>query len=408
VRLRRIAALAALLAAGTGLSACERADEKASDTGSTTLTVYASLPLQGPAGPDATATSNGVRLALRDAGGKVGGFTVKLSVLDDSTPKTGRWDPKQTAENARSATRDRSAIAYVGDGPSGATAISLPILNAAGIAQVSPSSGYQGLTRAVSADKGEPEKYYPTGKRSFVRPVPNDLVQSRALMAALQDEGCRRLQLLEDRDVDGRGLATALDLAATTAGLEVVSRDVLRPGDDPRDEAADVLERRADCAVYTGSMAAWVPPFFDALHAANPALPLFGGDGVATAAFASALRPGTQARTRLTAPPGVLEPRAAVRAVVTRYREAFGTAPRSGALYGYESMQLVLDAIRRAGAEGNDRAAVMEALLSGGERRGPLGTSRIGPDGDTSSTAYAELAVRGGRLVHVRTRPFPG
>lgn len=405
MRPRLAATLAAVLALGA--SACERADEQSADTGSTTLSVYVSLPLQGPAGPESVAVANGARLALREAGGTVGDLVVKLVVLDDSTPVVGRWDPSRTAKNASTVVRDRTAIAYLGDGPSGATAISLPILNAAGVLQVSPTSSYQGLTGTQDAEQGEPEKYYPSGIRTFARPVPGDEVQARALLRSLRDEECRRLQLLDDDDVGGRGLTTAVSRAASTAGFEVVGRDGLRADVDVVDEAASIAGRGADCVLFAGALADWVPKLFDALHAADPQLELFGGDGLASDAFAATLGAGAQARTHLTAPVGVLEPLPGVRAFLRRYRETFGVEARSGALYGYEAMRLVLTAIKRAGPLGNDRAAVTRALFALGERESPLGPYRIDRDGNSSSTSYSRLDLRDGRLVRRGTASFP-
>jgi len=405
LRPRLAATLATVVA--LGLTACGRADEETGDTGSTTLTVYASLPLQGPAGPESVAVANGVRLALREAGGIVGDLVVKLVVLDGSTPTAGRWDPDQTADNARAAVRDRTAIAYLGDGPSGATAISLPILNAAGVLQVSPTSGYQGLTGTQDAEEGEPERYYPSGRRTFARPVPGDDVQARALLASLDDERCRRLQVLDDRDVAGRGLATAVGRVAATAGIEIVGREGLRADVDVAEEAAAITQNGADCVLFAGALSDWVGALFDALHAADPQLELFGGDGLASDAFAAALRAGTQARTHLTAPAGVLEPLPGVRAFLRRHRAALGVEARTGALYGYEAMRLVLAAIERAGPLGNDRTAVTRALFALGERRSPLGPYRIDRDGNTTSTAYSRLALRDGRLVRRGTASFP-
>ena len=72
---------------------------------------------------------------------------------------------------------------YLGEFNSGGSAISLPITNEAGILQVSPSNTYVGLTRAEGADKGEPDKYYPSGKRTFGRVVPADHIQAAAQVA---------------------------------------------------------------------------------------------------------------------------------------------------------------------------------------------------------------------------------
>lgn len=407
MRPQLVALLVAVLAAG--LTACTRADERASDTGATTLTVYASLPLQGAAGPDSEAVANGARLALREAGGRVGELVVKLAVLDSSLTSTGRWDPAEAAENARTVIRDRTAIAYLGDGPSGATAIALPLLNAAGVPQVSPTSGYQGLTSSEDAGVGEPESFYPSGVRSFARPVPAAAVQARALMAAVRDKDCRRLQLLEDGDLEGRGLATAVERLAREASIAVVGRERVGPRTEPRRLAAVVAERDADCVVVAAALAPSSARLFDALHRAVPRAELLGSDGLASEDFATALEADTQARTQLTAPPGVLEPSAGVRDVVRDYRAAFGVPARSGALYGHEAMKLLLAAIERAEPLGADRAAVTRALFSLGPRQGPFGVYRIGPAGDTTSVDYSLLGVRGGRLVLRRTAPFgPG
>lgn len=408
MRSRLLAGVAVALA--VSLTACERADERSGDTGATTLTVYASLPFQGPSGPDSEQAANGARLALREAGGKAGELVIKLVVLDSSTTRSERWDPAQTADNARVAVRDRTAIAYLGDGPSGATAISLPILNAAGIVQVSPTSSYQGLTGSRDAGKGEPERFYPSGRRSFARPIPGDDVQGRAMTDLMLDQGCRRVQLLADRDVGGQGLAAATTRSATAAGMEIAAREDLRADVDVQKLARSVASNGVDCALFAGALAEWVPGLFDALQAADPRLQLFGGgDGLASDAFAAAMAPATQAQVHLTAPAGVSEPLPGVRAFVRRYERAFDGPARNAALHGYDAMRLVLAAVERAGAQGGDRTAVTEALFALGERRSPLGPYAIGRDGASTRTEYAQLAVRDGRVVRRRTASFgPG
>jgi len=366
-----------------------------------------SLPFQGPAGTRSEAVANGARLALREAGGKAGELVVKLVVLDDSTPSAGRWTGDQTAENARTVVRDRTAIAYVGDGPSGATAISLPILNAAGILQVSPTSGYEGLTSGRGAEAGEPERYYPSGVRTFARPVPGDGVQARALLASLDGERCRRLQVLVDRDVSARGLATAVERLARGSGIEVGGREELPEDAAAAEAAAAIVERGADCVLFAGAAAPGVPALFDALHAAAPQLELFGSDDLASESFVGRLGASTQARTHLTAPAGVLEPLPGVREFARSYRAAFGVPARTGAIYGYEAMRLVLAAIARAGPLGADRAAVIDALFALGERQSPLGPYRIDSDGSSTSTSYSRLGVRRGRLVRRQTASYP-
>ena len=104
------------------------------------------LPLQGASRPQTTALVNGIKLALEQAGGKAGDFTVKYESLDDSTAQAGSWTPEATQANASKAAQDDSTAVYIGEFNSGASAISIPILNEAGVPQISPANTAVGLT----------------------------------------------------------------------------------------------------------------------------------------------------------------------------------------------------------------------------------------------------------------------
>ena len=62
-----------------------------------TVDIYSSLPLQGASTAQTDPLVNGIKLALSQAGGKAGQFTVKYQSLDDSTAAAGKWDPSQCA-----------------------------------------------------------------------------------------------------------------------------------------------------------------------------------------------------------------------------------------------------------------------------------------------------------------------
>ncbi len=63
---------------------------------------------------------------------RLGRYVVRLRVLDDATVARGEWDPGQTSLAARTAAADPTAIGYVGDLDSGASAVSIPLLSRAG------------------------------------------------------------------------------------------------------------------------------------------------------------------------------------------------------------------------------------------------------------------------------------
>src|ERR1700755_635818 len=214
LRVRSVAATGCLLTAlALCVAACGGDDNSGSSGGGgggggrTTLTIYSSLPLQGDSRPQSESVVNGEKMALEEAGGKVGKFTIKYVSLDDATAAAGKWDPGQTSADGRKAAQDPSTIVYLGEFNSGASAISLPITNEAGILQISPSNPYVGLTRSEGADKGEPDKYYPSGKRTFGRVVPADHIQAAAQVTYQKDNGCTKLYILNDKEVYGKGLA---------------------------------------------------------------------------------------------------------------------------------------------------------------------------------------------------------
>ena len=133
--------------------------------GGNTVDIYSSLPLQGASTAQTDPMVNGIKLALSQAGNKAGNFTVNYQSLDDSTAAAGKWDPGQTAANARKVAGDPKAVYYIGEFNSGASEVSIPILNQAGVPMVSPANTYVGLTTNLPGSApGEPQKYYPTGQ----------------------------------------------------------------------------------------------------------------------------------------------------------------------------------------------------------------------------------------------------
>ena len=182
MRLNRAIAIGLLMpAAAIGVAACGDDDKGSGSSGGssagTELTIYSSLPLQGTSRGQSEAVINGEKLALDEVANKVGKYTIKYTSLDDSTAQNpGTADESKTAQNARQAVRDKSTIFYLGEFNSGGTKVSLPILNKAGIPQISPSNTAVGLTTdEAGADPGEPAKYYPAKTRTYARVVPKDV-----------------------------------------------------------------------------------------------------------------------------------------------------------------------------------------------------------------------------------------
>ena len=183
----------ALAACGGGGSSGGGSSGSSSASGGNTIDIYSSLPLQGASTAQTDPLVNGMNLALSEAGGKAGPFTVNYQSLDDSTAQAGKWDPTQTEANARKVAMDPKAVFYIGEFNSAASKVSIPILSQVGIPQLSPANTYVGLTtNEPGSAPGEPQKYYPTGKRTYVRIVPRDTIQAAAGLITMKHDGCAR------------------------------------------------------------------------------------------------------------------------------------------------------------------------------------------------------------------------
>jgi branched-chain amino acid transport system substrate-binding protein len=358
-------------------------------------TIYSSLPLHGDSRPQSLSMERAERLALAEHGGQAGGRRIRYVARDDSTAAAGKWDPGKVSLNARRAAQDASTIAYLGEFNSGGSAISIPILNEAGILTVSPSNTAVGLTRAEGGDKGEPDKYYPSGRRTYGRTVPADHLQADALVRWMTQLGVRRPYLLDDGEVYGRGMADMVAARAAAAGMAVAGRSRFGTHRPARTLAGRVATARPDAVVVLGITQNGAAGVVNAVGRRLRSVPVFGDDGVAEAAFTRHVARSVRARVHLTDPsvPDAARGAAAV-AFASRYRARYHTTPEPYAIFAYEAMAVTLDAIDRAAAQGAaTRDGVVAAFFATHDRDSVLGRYSIDPSGDTTLAAYGGYAI---------------
>jgi hypothetical protein len=188
--------------------------------------------------------------------------------------------------------------------------------------------------------------------------------------------GAGELLIVHDHDADyGVAVGTMCDEAAKKRGLTVRTRPVWNH-DEPW--AEDVAE--ADAVLYVGVAGSGAIGLWRDLHGHDTGMWLLGSEGVAEEWLAQGMDASAAERTR------------------------FFVAQRAPfALYGYEAMALVLDAIERAGDEAEDRRAVRDELLATTDRDSVLGTYSITPLGNTTLEELAGYRIRDGELVFDRS-----
>jgi branched-chain amino acid transport system substrate-binding protein len=393
-------AAVALTAAGCSSSSSSSGSAGSSSSGGNTVDIYSSLPLQGASSAQTIPLVNGMKLALSQAGNKAGNFTVNYQSLDDSTAAAGKWDPGQTAANARKVASDTKAVYYVGEFNSGASEVSIPILNEAGVPMMSPANTYVGLTTNLPGSAaGEPQKYYPTGKRNYLRIVPIDSIQAAADLMAMKNAGCTKVAVANDKEAYGQGLATLIGLEKGFYGVNVVSDTGIDPtSPNFRSYASTIQGQGADCFMFAGIVSNGAVQLTKDVNSALPKAKIFGADGVCTSSYTAASQGGvpasidpliqcTVATQDLAAYPGGKD-------FLAAYKAAYGVAnPDPYAIYGYEAMQLGLNTIKSLGAQGNSKSAVLAALFATKSTATVLGTFGFDANGDTTLKSYGLYTV---------------
>jgi branched-chain amino acid transport system substrate-binding protein len=375
-----------------------------------TIDIYSSLPLLGPLTADTVPLLNGEKLALAEAGDKAGPFTIKFTSLDDATAAAANYTVSQCASDGRTAAADPKAIAYIGEFNSGCTEASLPILNRAGVPMVSPANTYVGLTtNEPGSAPGEPQKYYPSGTRTYLRIVPRDSIQAAADALAMKQAGCTRIAEANDKTPYGAGIATQIELIKKDYGINVVSNTGVNPtAPNFRSYAATIKGEGADCFFYGGLTSTGGVQITKDVHSAIPTAKLFGPDGMCLSSWTNPKQGGvplsldplmecTVATLDLSAYPGGKE-------FLSKYQAKYGGGiPAPYAIYGYEAMKLVLDTISKLGANGDNKTDVLHALFATKNRNSVLGTYSFDKNGDTTLKAYGLYKVKNGNLVFYKT-----
>ena len=155
-------------------------------SGSPKFIIVSDLPLQGAGRAQNLLMGQAIRYTLeKQYKFKAGNYTVGYQECDDSTAQAGRYDPAVCSSNARGYASTSNVIGILGTFNSGCSKLIIPIVNrAAGgpIAMVSSANTAVGLTHyAPWNDPGEPNIYYPTKKRNYVRVAASDDFQGPAM-----------------------------------------------------------------------------------------------------------------------------------------------------------------------------------------------------------------------------------
>jgi branched-chain amino acid transport system substrate-binding protein len=379
------------------------------------IRVYASWPLTGGTQAVGEDMRDSADLALQHylddhEGEGPAGFTIEVTYLDDASPTTGAWDGTIEQENAQRCISDPLCMVYFGTYNSGAAKFSMPMTNEAGLAHISPANSYPGLTRSCpTCEEGEPDIYRPTGEVNYFRTNGTDDVQGPAGASWAYCLGFQNVYILDDTQVYGKGIADEFENHANEIGLNIAGHSSVESVDiDFRSLLTEVRASGAD-AVYGGfvldSGGPQVIQQMEALGLFDEGIKFIGPDGLTSPSLFDQIGDAVIDGDAYFTFPGPL-PSAITSEIGQRYYndfvEAFEHEPDPYGVYAYQSMQVILDSIERAGEA--DRAAILEAMRSTTDFEGMLGAFSFDENGDSTLAGFygynvADGAFSGSELI---------
>jgi branched-chain amino acid transport system substrate-binding protein len=381
------------LSLGTGLSAI--AEE--------TVKIVSSFPRTGSANAQTTSMVNGIKMALEEVNGKVGNFKVTYEDWDDASPERGQWDPAVEAANADKAIRNPEVIAYIGTYNSGAAKISMPKLNQAGLAMISPANTWPGLTKKGIGEANEPMVYRPTGKINYFRILPTDAIQGLVAAKWAAELGAKKVFVLHDRDLYGKGVAEMFKRSAPSQGLELLGYEGIDgKASNYRSLIVKIRQKNPDLVYFGGVTQSNAGQIAKDLRSAGLKTPLMVPDGCFESAFIEAAgKENLEGMTYITfggVPADQLQGKG--RDFYENYKKKFGTEPESYAAYSYEAAKVVIAALAKI--DKANRAALIEALKQTKDFDGVLGKWSFDEQGDTSLRILSGNIIKDGKFAFAK------
>lgn len=372
---------------------------QASGADAQVIKIVSSLPRTGSANAQTTTMVNGIKMAVEEAGGKIGNYTLVYEDWDDASAKKGDWDPEVEAANADKAVKDPSVMAYIGTYNSGAAKIAMPILNKANLPMISPANTYTGLTKPGMGEPNEPGVYRPSGKINYFRVVPADDIQGMAAAEWIKKVGGKTVYVLDDRGLYGKGVADVFVASAPDFGLQVLGREGIDPkAQEYRSLMTKIKAMNPDWIYYGGTTQTNAGQIAKDIVAVGLAAKLMVPDGCFEEAFIQAAGAENVAgRAHVTfggVPPEQLTGKGAE--FVKKYREKFKAEPQAYAVYGYTAAKVALDGLLKTANK--DRAALRDAIAAAEQKDGALGTWKFDKNGDTTMTTMSGNVIENGKF----------
>src|SRR5438552_11948044 len=206
---------------GSGAALTPSTPAPAADTSKGKVKIAIELPQQGSEKAASDPIINGIKLAVKLAGGGAGGYGIDIpqsAIYDDAL--NGAHDPQTGANNMSKIVADQSVVAVIGPLNSSVAKAQIPISNEGGVLECSPANTNPDLT------KGEPAKQLRTKPNNYIRVVTTDDIQGPAASKYIYDVLKKTsVYIIDSTDTFGKGVADAFEADFKSRGGTVVAHD---------------------------------------------------------------------------------------------------------------------------------------------------------------------------------------
>jgi branched-chain amino acid transport system substrate-binding protein len=371
----------------------------AADTSKGKIKIAIELPQQGSEKAASDPIINGIKLAVKLAGGGAGGYGIDIpqsSIYDDAL--NGAHDPQTGANNMSKIVADADTIAVIGPLNSSVAKAQIPISNEGGLLQCSPANTNPDLTQ------GDPAKQLRTKPNNYIRVVTTDNIQGPAGAQYIYKVlGKKSVYVIDDTETFGKGVADAFAAEFTKEGGTVVKHDAAPKTTQDYVSIMTAAKALNPEAIYFGGVTATggARILLAAAQAGLGDVPYVGPDGINDGSgetkdsFLNLAAAAAKNSYSTLAGIGDFPGRAQFE---VDYKAEYSIAPTGYAGTGFACAQVVLDALKRAGATAADKSALREAVRAAGTDTTAKYTTIVGDitfdaNGDTSQKIVSIYSV---------------
>src|SRR3989440_9511039 len=415
-----VTAALALLAAGCGggggkgskgvtaLPSSSCSDIYYQGSGNADYLIASDLPLQGSGRTQTVQMTEAIKFVLKQHNFKAGKYKVGYQSCDDATAQLGKWASEKCSANANAYAQNKSVIGVIGTFNSGCAEIIIPVLNRAPggpVGMISPANTYVGLTHSgPGTAAGEPDKYYPTGKRNYIRIVAADDFQGAADALNTQQLGKKSVYILNDKQAYGLGVATDYKNSLTHLGIKVAGFAAWNSKASSYTGLATRIKQSGADSVFVGGLICenGGKLIKDLSSVLGSKVQLLGPDGF-TPISAVVSGAGNASEGIYVSVAG--EPNEKLGAKGKAFVKDFGATQSGGSVdpysaYAAQSAEALLTAIQNSDGT---RAGVATQLLKTKVSDGILGSFSIDANGDTNANPVTIYQIKGGKQTTYKT-----